>query len=64
MTHYAPGSQSQQVMAEKRRLAVTLLERGLTVTQVSRQLRCSTHFVRRARNEAAGETSTELSAAS
>jgi transposase-like protein len=38
-------------MEEKRRIARTLLTRGLTVTQIAGQLRCSATFVRRVRRE-------------
>lgn len=38
-------------MQEKERVARTLLSRGLTVTQVSRQLACSPYFVRRIARE-------------
>lgn len=58
MAHYAPGSQSRALMAEKERLAERLLAQGLTVTQVSRQIRCSPHFVRQVRRKA--ETATPV----
>lgn len=51
MAHFAPGSQSRELMAEKERLAVRLLDQGLTVTQISRQIRCSPHFVRQVRSK-------------
>jgi hypothetical protein len=53
MAHFAPGSQSRELMAEKERLAVRLLDQGLTVTQISRQIRCSPHFVRQVRSKRA-----------
>jgi transposase-like protein len=50
MAHFAPGSQSRALMAEKERLAERLLAQGLTVSQISQQIRCSPHFVRRVRS--------------
>jgi transposase-like protein len=38
-------------MQEKEQCARTLLERGLTVRQISGQLQCSEAFVRRVRKE-------------
>jgi hypothetical protein len=38
-------------MAEKEEIAIKLLERGLTISQVAGQLRCSPFFVRKVRNE-------------
>ena len=49
MTRYAPGSQSREIMESKERIAMQLLARGLTVTQISQQLRCSPFFVRKCR---------------
>jgi len=49
MTHRAPGSQSQAAMREKEREAARLLAKGLTVTQIRQQLRCSSQFVRQVR---------------
>jgi hypothetical protein len=43
----AGGAQSRALMREKEELARLLLGRGLTVRQVSGQLRCSQPFVRR-----------------
>jgi transposase-like protein len=40
-------------MAEKERIAARLLTQGLTVTQISRQIRCSPHFVRQVRSKLA-----------
>lgn len=57
MAHFAPGSQSRALMAEKERLAERLLAQGLTVTQVSQQIRCSPHFVRRVRSKLSAEHS-------
>ena len=53
MAHFAPGSQSRELMAEKERIAARLLTQGLTVTQISRQIRCSPHFVRQVRSKLA-----------
>ena len=50
MTRYAPQSQTRDLMREKREIAQRLLAHGLTVTQVSKQLRCSRYFVQHARN--------------
>jgi hypothetical protein len=52
MAHFAPGSQSRQLMAEKEEVCRRLLARGLSVTQISQQVRCSPHFVRRVRAQA------------
>lgn len=49
MAHFSPGSQSRTLMAEKERIAERLLAQGLTVTQISQQIRCSPHFVRQVR---------------
>lgn len=49
LTRYLPGSQSRAILDEKERLAIRLLSQGLTVTQISKQLRCSPQFVRQAR---------------
>lgn len=38
-------------MAEKERVAERLLAQGLTVTQISQQIRCSPHFVRQVRRK-------------
>jgi len=51
VARYAPGSQSRSVMEQKEDLARRLLASGLSVSQVSAQLRCSKPFVRRVRNE-------------
>jgi DNA-binding CsgD family transcriptional regulator len=51
MAHFAPGSQSRALMAEKERIAERLLAQGLTVTQISQQIRCSPHFVRQVRRK-------------
>ena len=52
MAHFAPGSQSRQVMAQKEEICARLLAQGLSVSQIAQQLRCSTHFVRRVRERA------------
>jgi transposase-like protein len=52
MAFYAPQSQSRAVMEQKRALARELLGRGLTVSQIATQLRCSPHLVRQIRTEA------------
>lgn len=49
MTHRVPGSQSHATMREKEREAAKLLSQGLTVTQIRKQLRCSSQFVRQVR---------------
>ena len=49
MTHYAPGSQSQNLMAEKQALARRLVAQKLSVRQICQQLRCSPTFVRQQR---------------
>ena len=49
MAHFAPGSQSRELMAQKEHVVRMLLARGLTVTQISQQTRCSPHFIRRVR---------------
>jgi transposase-like protein len=51
MAHFAPGSQSRALMAEKEQIAERLLAQGLTVTQISQQIRCSPHFVRQVRRK-------------
>lgn len=51
VARYSPGSQSRLVLEQKEELARRLLASGLTVTQVSAQLRCSKPFVRRVRDE-------------
>ncbi len=56
MARYAPGSQTRQALAEKERVAIQLLMKGLTVTQICQQLRCSPYFVRRARDKLAKHT--------
>jgi DNA-binding NarL/FixJ family response regulator len=56
MAHYAPGSQTRETLLEKERVAARLLQQGLTVTQICRQLRCSAYFVRRVRDGAARTT--------
>lgn len=50
MGRYMPRSQSRAVMAEKEQIAVELLKRGLTTSQIAAQLRCSPFFVRKVRN--------------
>ncbi len=49
MTRYAPQSQTHALMRQKRELAQRLLARGLSITQVSQQLRCSRYFVQQSR---------------
>lgn len=49
MTRYAPQSQTHALMRQKREIAQRLLARGLSITQVSQQLRCSRYFVQQAR---------------
>ena len=49
MARYSPGTQTRQALEEKERIAWRLLDQGLTVTQISPQLRCSPYFVRQAR---------------
>lgn len=56
MSRYAPGTQTRQALIEKQRIAWRLLEQGLTVTQISQQLRCSPYFVRQAREKLNKET--------
>lgn len=46
-----PTMQSREMMAKKKALAVRLLGQGLTNYQIAQQLRCSTAFVRRVREE-------------
>jgi transposase-like protein len=46
-----PGSQSRAVMEEKEQVAIQLLAQGLTVSQISPQLKCSQAFVRRVRDQ-------------
>jgi hypothetical protein len=50
MTRYAPQSQTHALMRQKREIAQRLLAHGLTITQVSQQLRCSRYFVQQARD--------------
>jgi hypothetical protein len=50
MTRYAPQSQTHAVMREKREIAQRLLAGGLTIKQISLQLRCSRYFVQQARD--------------
>lgn len=54
MTRGCPQSQTRAMMHEKGALAHRLLAAGLTVRQVSTQLRCSPAFVRRIRGEMYG----------
>lgn len=56
--NHVPGSQSRAVLREKEELAIQLLGQGLSVRQISIQLKCSETFVRRIRNDlrAAQET--------
>lgn len=49
--HGIPGSQQRSVLQEKENLARVLLGRGLTISQVAQQLRCSRQFVRRISKE-------------
>jgi FixJ family two-component response regulator len=58
-----PGSQSRTVMKEKEVLARRLIAQGLSNTQISVQLRCSTRFVRdvRAKMEREGGSSVAAS---
>lgn len=51
MARYSPGSQSRSLMEQKEEIARRLLAAGLSVSQVSMQLRCSKPFVRRVREE-------------
>jgi DNA-binding NarL/FixJ family response regulator len=51
MTRYAPQSQTFAQLEQKRALIRDLLARGLTVTQIAAQLRCSPGLVRRVRSE-------------
>jgi len=51
VARYAPGSQSRTLMDQKEEIARRLLAAGLSVSQVSMQLRCSKPFVRRIRDE-------------
>jgi DNA-binding CsgD family transcriptional regulator len=46
-------------MAEKEEVAIRLLERGLTTSQVAAQLRCSPFFVRKVRNSLQASNSPE-----
>jgi hypothetical protein len=48
---HVPGSQSRAVLKEKEALAIQMLAQGLSVRQISIQLKCSETFVRRIRNE-------------
>jgi DNA-binding CsgD family transcriptional regulator len=54
MVRREPGSQSRALLAEKQRIAEQLLARGLTVTQICKQLRCSPAFVRNVRDRTKG----------
>jgi DNA-binding NarL/FixJ family response regulator len=45
-----PGSQCRTVMKEKEAIARRLIAQGLSNTQISAQLRCSTRFVRDVRS--------------
>lgn len=49
MGRYITGSQSKELLAEKERIAIRLIEQGLTTNQIAGQLRCSAFFVRRIR---------------
>ncbi len=55
VAHRAPGSQTHALLDEKARIAARLLDRGLTVSQISAQLRCSPHFVREVRKKELAE---------
>lgn len=48
MARYTPGSQTRDLLDEKQRIAMRLLAQGLTVTQITQQLRCSRYLVRQA----------------
>lgn len=50
MARYAPGSQTRATLAEKQQVAERLLAKGLTITQICGQLRCSPYFVRQVRD--------------
>lgn len=54
MTRGYPQSQTRAVMQKKEALAFRLLTAGLTVQQISTQLRCSPAFVRRIKRETLG----------
>jgi hypothetical protein len=54
MSRYAPHSQTFTQTDEKRALIGNLLARGLTMTQITAQLRCSPTIVRRVRDGAQG----------
>ena len=54
MTRYAPQSQTRALMRQKREIAQRLLAHGLTVTQVSQQLKCSRYFVQQVRDGCTG----------
>lgn len=56
MARYAPGSQTRATLAEKERIAESLLAKGLTVTQICKQLRCSPYFVRQVRDRCPDES--------
>lgn len=56
VARYAPGSQSRIVMDQKEEIARRLLLSGLSVSQISLQLRCSKPFVRRVRDGLRGES--------
>lgn len=60
MTRYAPQSQTHALMRQKREIAQRLLAHGLSITQVSQQLRCSRHFVQQAREWHAQPEESEL----
>lgn len=49
MSHGHPGSQNRALLREKEAVAVQLIGRGLTTSQIAAQLRCSPFFVRRIR---------------
>lgn len=55
MARYAPQSQTHDLMAQKQELAQRLLGRGLTITQIASQLRCSRYFVQQVRDRARSE---------
>ncbi|HEX6510188.1 MAG TPA: helix-turn-helix domain-containing protein [Chloroflexota bacterium] len=58
MAHFRPGSQTPELLAERRVLARRLLEQGLTRAQVCAQLSCSPSFVRKVAAELRAEGST------
>jgi DNA-binding NarL/FixJ family response regulator len=51
MGRCVPRSQTRALMAEKEQIALRLLQRGLTISQIAGQLRCSPFFVRKVRSE-------------